>query len=66
MSFHGGAIGVTLAIVIFCRHQKLPVLGFADRIAVTIPIGLGFGRIAKLHQWRNYGAARHPPGCPGR
>jgi phosphatidylglycerol:prolipoprotein diacylglycerol transferase len=48
MSFHGGAIGVTLAIVIFCRHQKLPVLGFADRIAVTIPIGLGFGRIANF------------------
>ena len=48
MSFHGGCIGVTLAILIFCRRYRLPILGFADRIAVTIPIGLGFGRIANF------------------
>jgi phosphatidylglycerol:prolipoprotein diacylglycerol transferase len=48
MSFHGGALGVTLAIVWFCRRNAIPLLGFADRIAVCAPIGLGLGRIANF------------------
>ena len=48
MSFHGGALGVTAALVLFCRQQRIPLLGFADRIAVVTPIGLGFGRIANF------------------
>jgi phosphatidylglycerol:prolipoprotein diacylglycerol transferase len=48
MSFHGGALGVTLAIVIFCRKYRLSILGFADRIAVAVPIGLGLGRVANF------------------
>ena len=48
MSFHGGMLGVTVAIVVFCRHQGISVLGFADRIAIAAPIGLGLGRIANF------------------
>jgi phosphatidylglycerol:prolipoprotein diacylglycerol transferase len=48
MSFHGGAIGVTVAILIFCRRNAIPILGFADRLAVCVPIGLGFGRVANF------------------
>jgi phosphatidylglycerol:prolipoprotein diacylglycerol transferase len=48
MSFHGGAIGVTIAILWFCRREGIPILGFADRLAVCVPIGLGFGRIANF------------------
>jgi phosphatidylglycerol:prolipoprotein diacylglycerol transferase len=48
MSFHGGAIGVTLAIVIFCWRNRLPFLGFADRVVTCVPIGLGLGRIANF------------------
>src|ERR1019366_6409762 len=48
MSFHGGMLGVAIAIVWFCRRQGIPVLGFADRIAVVAPIGLGLGRIANF------------------
>ena len=48
MSFHGGAIGVALAIFLFCRRNRIPMLGFADRIAVAVPIGLGLGRIANF------------------
>ena len=48
MSFHGGCLGVTLAIVLFCRRNAVPLLGFADRIAVAVPIGLGLGRIANF------------------
>ncbi len=48
MSFHGGAIGVAIAITVFAARQKLPLLGLADRIAVCAPIGLGLGRIANF------------------
>jgi phosphatidylglycerol:prolipoprotein diacylglycerol transferase len=48
MSFHGGLLGVTIAIAWFCYRNGLDILGFADRIAVTVPIGLGLGRIANF------------------
>ena len=48
MSFHGGMLGVTIAIIIFCRRNAIPLLGFADRIAIVAPIGLGLGRVANF------------------
>ena len=48
MSFHGGMLGVSIAVVLFCRQNKIPLLGFADRLAVCVPIGLGLGRIANF------------------
>ena len=48
MSFHGGVLGVIVAIVWFCRRNGIPLLGFGDRVAVCVPIGLGFGRIANF------------------
>ncbi|HXT78497.1 MAG TPA: prolipoprotein diacylglyceryl transferase, partial [Acetobacteraceae bacterium] len=48
MSFHGGMLGVAIATFWFCRRNKIPVLGFADRVAVAAPIGLGLGRIANF------------------
>src|SRR5690242_10204319 len=38
MSFHGGALGVAIAIIIFCRRNGINLLAFADRIAVCAPI----------------------------
>jgi phosphatidylglycerol:prolipoprotein diacylglycerol transferase len=48
MSFHGGMLGVTVAIVLFCRRNGLSILGVADRIAVAAPIGLFLGRVANF------------------
>ena len=48
MSFHGGMLGVAVAIIWFCRKNKVPILGFADRIAVCAPIGLGLVRVANF------------------
>jgi phosphatidylglycerol:prolipoprotein diacylglycerol transferase len=48
MSFHGGALGVIAAIVLFTLRRHIDMLGFADRIAVSVPIGLGLGRIANF------------------
>lgn len=48
MSFHGGMLGVAIAIIVFCRRNAVPLLGFADRIAIVAPIGLGLGRVANF------------------
>ena len=48
MSFHGGTLGVIVALVLYCRRHRIPLLGFADRLAVVVPIGLGLGRIANF------------------
>jgi phosphatidylglycerol:prolipoprotein diacylglycerol transferase len=48
MSFHGGMLGVAIAITVFCRRNKIALLGFADRIAIVAPIGLGLGRCANF------------------
>jgi len=48
MSFHGGVIGVIVAIIWFCRRNQIPLLGFGDRVTVCVPIGLCLGRIANF------------------
>ncbi|MDB5438265.1 MAG: prolipoprotein diacylglyceryl transferase [Caulobacteraceae bacterium] len=48
MSFHGGLIGVGVALLVFARMKKTPFLSVADLIAPCVPIGLFFGRIANF------------------
>ena len=57
MSFHGGLLGVTLAILIFSRKHKTPFLGLADFVAPLIPTGLLFGRLANFVNQELYGRA---------
>lgn len=48
MSFHGGVIGTTLAIILMCRQQKLNWLRVHDYVACVVPFGLFFGRLANF------------------
>jgi phosphatidylglycerol---prolipoprotein diacylglyceryl transferase len=48
MSFHGGMLGVVIALILFTRQNAIPLLGFADRLAVVTPMGLGLGRCANF------------------
>lgn len=57
MSFHGGLIGVAVAILWFCRKQKLNFLAIGDLIASVTPIGLFFGRIANFINGELWGKA---------
>ncbi|MGI4942407.1 MAG: prolipoprotein diacylglyceryl transferase [Janthinobacterium lividum] len=63
MSFHGGTLGVIVALVLYCRQQRVPLLGFADRLAVVVPIGLGLGRIANFINGELWGRVA-PEGLP--
>ncbi|HET6157147.1 MAG TPA: prolipoprotein diacylglyceryl transferase [Dongiaceae bacterium] len=48
MAFHGGLIGVIVAIWLYARKQKLSPFAFSDIIAASTPIGLFLGRIANF------------------
>jgi phosphatidylglycerol:prolipoprotein diacylglycerol transferase len=48
MSFHGGFLGVILAILVFARAHRLPLGGVADTIALASPPAILLGRIANF------------------
>jgi phosphatidylglycerol:prolipoprotein diacylglycerol transferase len=48
MSFHGGALGVLLAISVYAGAKRLDLLRVGDVIAAGAPMGLFFGRIANF------------------
>ncbi|MFW2850542.1 prolipoprotein diacylglyceryl transferase [Sphingomonas sp. TX0543] len=48
MSFHGGVIGTTIAIILFARKNGLNWLRIHDYVACVAPFGLFFGRLANF------------------
>ena len=48
MSFHGGLLGVTVAIFIFAKNKNTSFFKYSDVIACVAPIGLFLGRIANF------------------
>jgi len=48
MAFHGGLLGVSVAMWIFARRQNIHVLHVSDRVAMVTPIGLFLGRLSNF------------------
>ncbi len=48
MSFHGGAVGVIVALWLFARSRKIDFVQLGDMVTTVVPIGLFFGRIANF------------------
>ena len=48
MSFHGGLVGVLIAMIFFARRVEQPFVNIADFIAPLFPIGLGAGRVGNF------------------
>ena len=61
MSFHGGFLGVALAIVWFARREKTSLLSLGDLIAPVVPLGLFFGRIANFINGELWGRVTDVP-----
>src|ERR1700744_4280591 len=45
MSFHGGLLGVVVALMLFARKVKKPFFEVSDFLAPLVPLGLAAGRI---------------------
>ena len=63
MSFHGGAIGVVLAIVFFARARKLDMAALGDVVAAGAPIGIFLVRIANFINGELYGRSTDVDWC---
>ena len=61
MAFHGGLIGVALAIVLFARLNKISLLSLGDLAAAAVPFGLFFGRLANFINGEVYGRLTDMP-----
>jgi len=48
MAFHGGLLGVIVAVIVFCRVRRISAVAVFDTLAGVVPIGLFFGRIANF------------------
>ncbi|MGB5324020.1 MAG: prolipoprotein diacylglyceryl transferase [Pseudomonadales bacterium] len=61
MSFHGGMLGVMLALVLFARRIDRPLGDICDFVVPLTPLGLGFGRLANFINGELYGRPTQQP-----
>jgi phosphatidylglycerol:prolipoprotein diacylglycerol transferase len=61
MSFHGGIIGGVIAGVYVFRKNRLELWIMADIVALTIPVGLGLGRLGNFINGELYGRVTDVP-----
>ncbi|MCT4617153.1 MAG: prolipoprotein diacylglyceryl transferase [Candidatus Gracilibacteria bacterium] len=55
MSFHGGVLGVIVALILFTKKYKLNLLETSDALLKLVPIGLFLGRIGNYINNELYG-----------
>jgi phosphatidylglycerol:prolipoprotein diacylglycerol transferase len=61
MAFHGGMLGVVVALWWFCRRNRLDPLLLGDRVATVVPIGLLLGRLANFANGELWGRVTDVP-----
>ena len=61
MSFHGGMLGCTLAVLIYAWRTKASALSIGDMALAAAPIGLFFGRMANFVNGELWGRTTDVP-----
>ncbi len=61
MSFHGGLLGVIVALAIFCRKTHKNFMAVTDFVAPLVPVGLAVGRIGNFINGELWGRVSHVP-----
>jgi phosphatidylglycerol---prolipoprotein diacylglyceryl transferase len=61
MSFHGGLIGVLIAVYLFSRKIQQPFMALMDFIAPLVPIGLAAGRLGNFINGELWGRVTTAP-----
>jgi phosphatidylglycerol:prolipoprotein diacylglycerol transferase len=60
MSFHGGLLGVVVAMVWFARSRQRPFLQVMDFVAPCVPTGLAAGRVGNFINGELWGRVADP------
>ncbi|GGY04224.1 prolipoprotein diacylglyceryl transferase [Paludibacterium paludis] len=60
MSFHGGFLGVLLAMWLFARREKRSFWDVADFVAPLVPLGLAAGRLGNFINGELWGRVTRP------
>lgn len=63
MSFHGGLIGVLTAGTLFCKRRRFSFYEVADVAVISVPVGLGLGRIGNFINGELFGRETDVPWC---
>lgn len=61
MSFHGGMLGVLIAMYLFARKRNIVFGALMDFVAPLVPLGLGFGRLGNFIGQELWGRATDVP-----
>ncbi len=61
MAFHGGFLGVVVALIVFARRHRLHWLELGDFVAPLTPIGLGLGRLGNFINGELWGRTTEVP-----
>jgi phosphatidylglycerol---prolipoprotein diacylglyceryl transferase len=61
MSFHGGLLGVVVAMIFYSRSIKKPFFAIGDFLTPLVPIGLGAGRIGNFINGELWGRVTSVP-----
>jgi len=61
MSFHGGLLGVLIAMGFYARRRQLPYFAVTDLIAPWVPTGLFFGRVGNFINGELWGKVTDVP-----
>ena len=61
MSFHGGLLGVVVAVMLFCKRRQISVLLTGDILVTAAAVGLGLGRLGNFINGELWGRVTDVP-----
>jgi phosphatidylglycerol---prolipoprotein diacylglyceryl transferase len=61
MSYHGGLVGIIIAVTIYMRVKKIDILEWSDMLTAGIPLGYTFGRLGNFINGELYGRVTASP-----
>jgi len=61
MSYHGGVVGGTAGMILWCIKKKRPLLQWIDAMAIAIPLGYTFGRLGNFLNGELFGRVTTMP-----